>query len=382
MFKNKTGRPRRSLKKWTRIAVAGAAAMIGIGTLGVAGASAGHSTLEATIGCEETTWTLDFDGTFFAAPFINLVRVRLIDGPAEALAQVPADGHWDMMSTPVANPIDFDHAVTGNIHFSLTFPQTLQTVALKFQINFVDLHIGVPGPPIEHPDTELIRNITRTHNCFSQETTTTTAPTTTLPGEPAAVQAVEPLCISDAPFIDVTFGPHTQYVGKTAHITFLDINGNTVGTHQAPYEPNGVVRLVYPGASVDAQGNATDWPGWKLAPNGDWIPDASDNFLREGLTVRVEVNPTAEAKVSYPPATSGCANPDIPPPPPCEETTTTGAGSGSTTPTPPECTTPPSSRTLPSTGKELPLGIMAGGLVSLAVGVLAVTTTRRRTHTT
>jgi hypothetical protein len=369
------------LKKWARIAIAGGAAAIGLGTIGVGGALAGHSTLETTIGCEETTWTLNFDGDFFAAPFINLVRVRLIDGPAEALAQVPADGHWDMMSTPVADPIDFDHAVAGHIHFSLTFPQTLSTVALKFQINFVDLHIGVPGPPIEHPDTELIRDITRTHNCTPVETTTTTTPetTTTLPGEPAAVSAVTPLCISDAPFIDVKFGPQTLYIGKTAHITFIDLDGNTVGTHEAPYEPNGVVRLVYPGASVDAAGNATDWPGWKLAPNGNWIPDPSDTHLRDGLTVRIEVNPTAEAQVSYPPATSGCANPDIPPPPPCEEPTTS-VGTGSTTPPTCETTTPPDSQTLPSTGRELPVSVMAGGLVSLAVGSLAIVSTRRRAH--
>jgi hypothetical protein len=121
-----------------------------------------------------------------------------------------------------------------------------------------------------------------------------------------------------------------------------------------------------------------------LAPNGNWIPDPSDTHLRDGLTVRIEVNPTAEAKVAYPPATSGCANPDIPPPPPCNETTTTGAGSATTTPTPPTCetTTPPSSRTLPPTGSNMPTAVMAGGLVSLGIGVLAVTTTRRRAQQT
>ena len=30
---------------------------------------------------------------------------------------------------------------------------------------------------------------------------------------------------------------------------------------------------------------------------------------RDGLTVRVEVNPTAVGQVAYPPATSACANP-------------------------------------------------------------------------
>ena len=37
--------------------------------------------------------------------------------------------------------------------------------------------------------------------------------------------------------------------------------------------------------------------------------DPSDARLRDGLTVVVEVNPTATATVSYPPATAACANP-------------------------------------------------------------------------
>ncbi len=67
-------------------------------------------------------------------------------------------------------------------------------------------------------------------------------------------------------------------------------------------------RVVFPGAEVDAQGNAIDWPGWKFE-NGLWVTDPSDARLREGLKVVVEVNPTAEGTVSYPPATAPCADP-------------------------------------------------------------------------
>ena len=144
----------------------------------------------------------------------------------------------------------------------------------------------------------------------------------------------------------MTFGPETRYAGLDAHITFIDVNGNVVGSHTAPYVPNGTVRFVYPGATVDAAGNATDWPGWKLAPNGNWIPDSSDQHLREGLTVRVEVNPTAESKVSYPPETSGCASPP-------HDTLVS---------------------TLPSTGTDLSGGVAAGGVVALALGALAIGT--------
>ncbi|MGB0113431.1 MAG: LPXTG cell wall anchor domain-containing protein [Ilumatobacteraceae bacterium] len=47
-----------------------------------------------------------------------------------------------------------------------------------------------------------------------------------------------------------------------------------------------------------------------LAADGSWIPDPSDAILRDGLTIQVEVNPTATATVSYPPATSACNGPE------------------------------------------------------------------------
>ncbi|HTH05174.1 MAG TPA: DUF11 domain-containing protein, partial [Ilumatobacteraceae bacterium] len=68
-------------------------------------------------------------------------------------------------------------------------------------------------------------------------------------------------------------------------------------------------RVIFPGAEVDAQGNAIDWPGWKFE-NGLWVTDPSDARLRDGLKVVVEVNPTAEGTVTYPPATAVCANPE------------------------------------------------------------------------
>ncbi len=106
----------------------------------------------------------------------------------------------------------------------------------------------------------------------------------------------------------MTFGNQPQFNGQPATVTFIDINGTVVGTHTATYTANGSVRFVYPGASVDAAGNPTDWPGW-VFDGDEWVPDPTDNHLRSGLTVRIEVNPTATGQVSYPPATSTCANP-------------------------------------------------------------------------
>jgi uncharacterized repeat protein (TIGR01451 family)/LPXTG-motif cell wall-anchored protein len=68
--------------------------------------------------------------------------------------------------------------------------------------------------------------------------------------------------------------------------------------------------VIYPGATADANGNGTDWPGWKFE-NGVWVVDPTDARLRDGLTVVAHVNPTSPpAEVTYPPATSACANPE------------------------------------------------------------------------
>jgi hypothetical protein len=121
-----------------------------------------------------------------------------------------------------------------------------------------------------------------------------------------SVTAISPVCLRDAPYIDVTFGDQPQFNGHTATVTFIAVNGDVVGTETATYQAGTTVRFVYPGAVVDAAGNPLDWPGW-IFDGDEWVVDPTDAFLREGLTVVVEVNPTASAVVSYPPATPACS---------------------------------------------------------------------------
>lgn len=124
-----------------------------------------------------------------------------------------------------------------------------------------------------------------------------------------------PVCIGDAPYIEVRFGDQPQFNGLIATVTFTSqVTGLVVETTTVPYVANSSVFIVYPGATVDAAGNPTDWPGWRFeASTGLWVLDPSDDYLREGLTVTIEVNPTATGTVEYPPATAACANPDNPP---------------------------------------------------------------------
>jgi LPXTG-motif cell wall-anchored protein len=173
-----------------------------------------------------------------------------------------------------------------------------------------------------------------------EDTTTTTQPPAPQP-QGLDIQAFAPACFNDAPYIEIVFGDQPQYNGRTATVTFVANDGNVVGTETATYQAGTTVRFVYPGAEVDAAGNPVDWPGWAF--NGtQWVHDESDAYLREGLTVVVEVNPTATGVVTYPDATAGCADPAVVP------TTPAAVPSG----------------TLPQTGSSTGLlAAIAGGLV-------------------
>jgi LPXTG-motif cell wall-anchored protein len=173
--------------------------------------------------------------------------------------------------------------------------------------------------------------------------------TTTIAERSLDVSAFSPECVRDAPFVSYTIVP----VGFTpdpvqATLVITAKNGTVIDTRTVTSLSG---RFIWPGASVDAAGNATDWPGWKRADDGvSWIPDPSDAFLREGLTITVTVNPTATATVSYPPATSACANPP-----------------GGTPPT------------LPQTGGG-PGNALILGAGALLAGLLILTASRRRRH--
>lgn len=134
--------------------------------------------------------------------------------------------------------------------------------------------------------------------------------TTTSPVASLDVSGFSPECIRDAPFIRYAIVPQGFTPTSTeATLDIKDRNGTLVETQTVDRFTG---TILWPGATVDATGNATDWPGWKLADDGvSWIPDPSDAFLREGLTIEVTVDPAppATATVSYVPSTSPCANP-------------------------------------------------------------------------
>ncbi len=194
--------------------------------------------------------------------------------------------------------------------------------------------------------------------------------TTTAPFASIDVSGFSPECIGDAPFIRYTIVPK-GFTPATSEATLAikDRNGNLVET-QTVDSFSGTI--LWPGATVDAAGNATDWPGWTLADDGtSWIPDPSDSFLREGLFIEVTVDPapTAIATVAYPPNTSPCANPPDGTPP---TTTVCVPGQNNDGNPADDCALP---RTGGGPGNALVLGVAA-----LLAGLLFLTAARRRQH--
>jgi len=203
--------------------------------------------------------------------------------------------------------------------------------------------------------------------------------TTTVPRSSLDVSGFSPECIRTAPFIRYTIVPKGFTPTSTqATLDIRDRNGNLIKSQTVSSFSGSVI---WPGASVDSSGNATDWPGWKRAGDGvSFIPDPTDAFLREGLTITVTVNQSvsAVATVSYPAVTSPCANPPGGSPP-----TTTVPGR-----TPPTTVCVPGQNNdrnpaddcveLPRTGGNGSGDTMLIGAAALLAGLLFLTAARRR----
>jgi hypothetical protein len=119
------------------------------------------------------------------------------------------------------------------------------------------------------------------------------------------------VCEKDAPWIfyDVVL------VDPDEQATDLDAELVITGGSESVSIPLGTLtdnslsgQVLWPGASVDDQGNATGWPGWAYE-NGQWV-ETSGNYAwtRGAITATIVVNPELVVPLSYPAATPNCAN--------------------------------------------------------------------------
>jgi len=65
-------------------------------------------------------------------------------------------------------------------------------------------------------------------------------------------------------------------------------------------------RVLWPGASVGADGRGDGWPGWENVA-GEWV-ETTGNFAwtRGAVSATIQVNPTLPLSLSYPPSTPAC----------------------------------------------------------------------------
>ena len=125
-------------------------------------------------------------------------------------------------------------------------------------------------------------------------------------------------CIADSPWItfDVEMtDPDKQATSNTATLVLTD-GTNTERVTLGDLKNGSLTgKVLWPGASVDADGKANGWPGWALV--GDkWI-EIPGNYAwtRGAITAKLEVNPELPVTISYPKATPECATgPKVAPP--------------------------------------------------------------------
>lgn len=231
----------------------------------------------------------------------------------EQIDQHTVDGDEIPCGEPPSFPPDvveqWDDCAAGDTEVTGTRTTTSYRAVYNFDTDTWDKVMD--GEPVVETISRPL-NDDEAEACAPDETTTTTTTTTTPPSTDAPtvrIAAVTPVCHKAAPYIEVTLGGDADFNGRAATISFVDVHGTTVATHAITFNVGDTVRFIYPGATVDADGNPTDWPGWKYS-NGQWVPDSTDAYLRQGLTVVLTVNPTDTASVHYPGVSAGCNLPE------------------------------------------------------------------------
>ncbi|MGA9276741.1 LPXTG cell wall anchor domain-containing protein [Ilumatobacter sp.] len=175
-------------------------------------------------------------------------------------------------------------------------------------------------------------------------------------------QVLGPACVGNIPYIRWNVSGEGFDTALPLTIT-LSQGANVIQTiENAPAQG----QVIWPGASA----NPPDWPGWRLNDAGVWVEDPSDAVLRDDITVTASVNPETSGTVSYPEATSECADPPPTPTTTMPGVTTTVPGTDTTTSTTPKST-------LPATGGDSMSLVVLASLI-LLLGSGAVIVTRRR----
>lgn len=118
---------------------------------------------------------------------------------------------------------------------------------------------------------------------------------------------VTAVCVGDTPYLDYKVAlPEGIEVDDDTPLTITFLHpgdGENYVSAEQPLEG----QLLWPGASAEAP---KQWPGWEQQDDGSYVEtDGNYAWTRDGVEVLFEVNPSYSQIVSYPAATTECANP-------------------------------------------------------------------------
>jgi hypothetical protein len=214
--------------------------------------------------------------------------------------------HGDIYPVP-AGGCPAGNTTTTNKHD--TTSTAVSTSTTSTTINGVTTTIQVTTTTVNGTTT----TVTSTTIGGTTTTTRSVTPPITGPATPEVfVRAAGSICDNEVPKIRITFGNLAQFDGQVGTLTMRDVNGNVISVQPLTYQAGTSVDLLYPGTAVNPDGSIDDVPGWILTDDGFWVEDPSDAYLRQGITLTYEVNPSVTTTVTYPPESSGCANPKGP----------------------------------------------------------------------
>ncbi|WP_394551500.1 hypothetical protein ACDF64_11775 [Agromyces sp. MMS24-JH15] len=181
-------------------------------------------------------------------------------------------------------------------------------------------------------------------------------------------------CVADVPWISYRVVLHDPDAlttpPRTVFLVLTDGGANTEEIELGDLDEDGVLEgeTLWPGATVDDDGNPTGWPGWEQLEDGTWVEtDGNFAWTRDITTATFRVNPELAVDLAYPQATPDC----LTAPPGGGEGTggplvATGGGAGTGSP-------------LASTGfAAAPLVIAAGVILAAGIALLLVVQRRRR----
>lgn len=137
-----------------------------------------------------------------------------------------------------------------------------------------------------------------------------------LPSIPEPVEkkidvTVSSKCDKNAPWLDYNVTPNFDATGLTAKIEWINSEGKVIQEdNDKPLSGS----ILFPGASLDINGNGAVWPGWEKQ-GSKWveIDDRYGSMRNDGAKIKVTVDSWKVVEVTFPASTSTCYT--VPPPP-------------------------------------------------------------------